>query len=65
MSAIKLCGMTRRADIDAVNAIIPEYIGFVFWKPSKRYTDPETAKSLKEQLDPEIRPTVGHKSGQQ
>ncbi|MBR5422167.1 MAG: phosphoribosylanthranilate isomerase [Lachnospiraceae bacterium] len=54
MSAIKLCGMTRLADIESVNGIRPEFIGFVFWKPSKRYVTPEAAAELKAALRPEI-----------
>lgn len=30
MTRVKLCGMMRPEDIQAVNKIKPEYIGFVF-----------------------------------
>ena len=30
MTKIKLCGLSRLADIEAVNAARPDYIGFVF-----------------------------------
>lgn len=36
MTKIKLCGLKRPQDIEIVNEIKPEYIGFVFWKKSKR-----------------------------
>ena len=55
MTQIKLCGLRRPEDIEAVNRLKPEYIGFVFAGKSKRYVDPETAASLKEALDPSIK----------
>ena len=55
MTKIKLCGMTRPADIAAVNEIKPDYIGFVLWEPSKRYVSKETAAELKKLLDPDIK----------
>lgn len=51
---IKLCGMVREADIEAVNRLKPDYIGFVFWPKSRRYVTPERAKELKRMLDPDI-----------
>ena len=30
MTKIKFCGLSRRCDIEAVNELKPEYIGFVF-----------------------------------
>lgn len=53
MIKIKICGLSRSEDIDAVNAARPDYIGFVFAK-SKRQVDGETAKILKAALDPWI-----------
>lgn len=54
MTKIKLCGLTRMCDIDAVNELLPEYIGFVFAAKSKRYVSPQDAKKLKERLNKEI-----------
>lgn len=51
---IKLCGLTRPCDIEAVNALMPDYIGFVFAKKSRRYVSPERAAELKAMLDPQI-----------
>ena len=51
---IKMCGLRRPEDIRAVNGLKPEYIGFVFFPGSRRYITPETAKVLKEMLDPGI-----------
>ncbi|MBP5330535.1 MAG: phosphoribosylanthranilate isomerase [Lachnospiraceae bacterium] len=55
---IKFCGLTRPCDIEAVNELRPDYIGFVFAKKSRRYVTPETAGELKKLLDPSI-PAVG------
>ena len=45
MTKIKICGLSRLEDISAVNALKPEYIGFVFFKKSRRYVSPEFLKS--------------------
>ena len=50
---IKICGLTRPQDVEAVNAARPDYIGFVFAESRRRLT-PQQALSLKRQLDPEI-----------
>lgn len=50
---IKICGLTRPQDVEAVNAARPDYIGFVFAKSRRRLT-PQQAITLKRQLDPEI-----------
>ncbi len=56
MTKIKICGLTRECDIEAVNALLPDYIGFVFAKNSKRYVSPEQALMLREKLDRHIVP---------
>ena len=55
MTYIKMCGLSRECDIQAVNEIKPEYIGFVFWTKSKRYISPEKAFELKKLLDKNIK----------
>ncbi len=55
MTKIKLCGMSRPCDIRAANALLPDYIGFVFAPKSRRYVSPEKAAELKRILDPGIR----------
>ena len=57
MSKVKICGLSRMADIEAVNYSMPDYIGFVF-APSRRRIDPQTAAALKAKLAPRIA-TVG------
>lgn len=55
MTGIKLCGLSRLCDIEAVNELQPDYIGFVFAPGSRRYVTPEQAKTLKQMLDPGIK----------
>lgn len=54
MTKIKLCGLSRACDIQIVNELKPEYIGFVFATSSKRYVTPENAGELKNLLRREI-----------
>ena len=55
MTKIKLCGLSRPCDIEAVNELKPDYIGFVFAPESRRYVTYEKAEELKRRLSPEIR----------
>lgn len=50
---IKICGLTRLEDIDAVNELKPDYVGFVFAK-SRRQITKEHAVTLRRYLNPEI-----------
>ena len=54
MTKIKLCGMKRVVDIQCVNTLKPEFIGFIFWPKSKRCVTPEEAAELKSILNPDI-----------
>ena len=56
MTKIKLCGLTRPCDIAYANALLPEYIGFVFAPASKRCLSAQTAKQLRKELRSEIIP---------
>lgn len=56
MTRIKLCGLTRPRDIEYANALLPEYIGFVFAPKSRRYIAPEGAAELRGGLDKRITP---------
>ena len=47
---IKVCGLYRDADIDAVNQYQPDYAGFVFYPPSHRYVTWEQMKDFREKL---------------
>lgn len=57
MTKIKICGLSRICDIDYVNELKPDYVGFVFAK-SKRQITREHAITLRMSLSPEI-PVVG------
>lgn len=52
--SVKLCGLRRKEDIEAVNRIKPEFIGFILWDKSKRWVTYEQAKELKQLLHPQI-----------
>ena len=57
MTKIKLCGLGRPCDIEWANALLPDYIGFVFAQKSKRYVSPERAKARRERLDSLLSPS--------
>ena len=54
MTRIKLCGLTRPCDIETANALLPEYIGFVFAEKSRRRVTDQEAKALRAGLDPAV-----------
>ena len=54
MSKVKICGLSRIEDVDAVNRALPDYIGFVFAQ-SRRQVDERTAYALKQRLDTRIK----------
>lgn len=51
---IKICGLTRLCDADAVNRFRPDYAGLVFCDKSRRYVDPGQARLLRQRIDPSI-----------
>lgn len=52
---IKICGIRRMQDVQAINQLQPEYMGFVF-AASKRQVSLEEAKDLSKRLHPTICP---------
>ena len=54
MTKIKLCGLTRPCEIQAVNDLRPDYVGFVFYPKSRRCLTPKQAVKLRQLLDPDI-----------
>lgn len=50
---IKVCGLSRPQDIEAVNAALPDFIGFVFAE-SRRRVEEAQARALKTLLDSRI-----------
>ncbi|MDE6386037.1 MAG: phosphoribosylanthranilate isomerase [Eubacterium sp.] len=55
MSKIKICGLKRLQDIDYVNALKPDFIGFILTSGFGRSITKETAKALKARLDKGIK----------
>ena len=55
MTKIKICGLTRPCDIDAVNTLHPDYVGFVFAN-SRRKVTPQQAYELRKRLASNIIP---------
>lgn len=55
MSKIKLCGLSRKCDIEWANELHPEYIGFVFAPKSRRYVSVDMAAELKAMLSEDIK----------
>ena len=55
MAKIKICGLSRICDIETANELGLDYIGFVFYKKSKRYVSFEEALELKKYLDNNIK----------
>lgn len=54
MSKIKICGLSRKCDIDYVNELMSDYIGFVFAE-SRRQIDIRKAEELRGMLNGNIR----------
>lgn len=54
MTKVKICGLKSRHDIEIVNKMIPNYVGFIL-APSKRQISLEQAKTLKGLLNFKIK----------
>lgn len=52
---IKICGLSRPEDIECVNKLKPDFIGFVFYAQSKRAVTMAQAAELKNKLTPQIK----------
>lgn len=55
MVKIKICGLRRQEDVNYVNALKPDYAGFILTGGFRRSIDKTTAKSLKSRLDGNIK----------
>lgn len=51
---VKICGLKRAQDIECVNRLLPDYIGFVFAKTKREVTEQQAAQ-LKAMLNPQIK----------
>jgi len=49
---IKICGLTREADVDAAVEAGADALGFVFYPPSPRYVTPQRAAELARRVPP-------------
>jgi phosphoribosylanthranilate isomerase len=54
MAKIKICGITSAEDVNIINSLSPDYIGFVFAK-SKRQLSVAKAKSLSNMVNKDIK----------
>ena len=55
---IKICGLTREADVDAAVAAGADAIGFVLYPKSPRFVAPERAAELARRLPPFVTPVL-------
>jgi phosphoribosylanthranilate isomerase len=58
MAKVKFCGLVHNDDVAAINELMPDYVGFVFWDKSKRNVSAGEAANLRGLLDAGIK-TVG------
>jgi len=55
---IKICGLTRPEETEAINRALPDFVGFVFAADSRRRVTPQRAAALRALIAPEV-VTVG------
>ena len=53
-AVVKICGITRSDELPVLNQTLPELVGFVFDRSSRRYVELSTAVALRGQLDRRI-----------
>jgi phosphoribosylanthranilate isomerase len=51
---LKVCGMRESENIRQVAALLPDYMGFIFYKPSKRYAGDVLDKSVLDSIPASI-----------
>ena len=56
MIRIKICGLTREADVDAAVEEGADFIGFNLWRGSKRFVRPHRVRALTARLPPTVLP---------
>ena len=59
---LKICGMKYPENILEVAALLPDYMGFIFWEKSSRYFDGEIPAGAKHDLKVEAKDHVGNTS---
>lgn len=55
MARIKICGLVREIDVDYVNELQPDFVGFILSAGFRRSITEEQAKLLKSRLSPKIK----------
>ncbi len=55
---IKVCGLTREADVDAAVEAGADAVGFVLWPGSSRHVTPRRAATLARRLPPFVTPVL-------
>lgn len=58
MIKLKYCGIKRPEDVEVINGLNVDYVGFVFLEGKRRYVSPDIALKLREMLKAKIK-TVG------
>ena len=54
MTKVKICGLRRLEDVEYVNRLRPDFVGFVFAPASRRFVSCDFAAELKDALDSNI-----------
>lgn len=52
---VKFCGLRRQEDIDYVNAVKPDLVGFILVEGRRRYVAPDEVKALRGGLNSDIK----------
>jgi phosphoribosylanthranilate isomerase len=53
MAKVKMCGMTNLADCEKAIDLAVDYVGFVFYRRSRRYISPEDARRITRKIGEE------------
>lgn len=56
MTQVKLCGLTRAADVEAANQLQADYVGFVYAPHSRRRVSVDQARQLRRGLSSHVSP---------
>lgn len=54
MTRIKICGITNKRDAVNASSLGVDMLGFIFYKKSKRYVEPKTARDIINEVPPSV-----------